>query len=160
MVRYLLTRDDVDAERVGITGLCQGSIVTWYTAAVCETLAAVAPLCGVTTHEAIILEYCNRQGGWSGISPYVWDLAAVADIQHVVACTAPRPLFVQNNLIDIHWPLSGFEQVKAMAEHVYGLHDAADRCRFHLEHGPHAFAEPMKSNIVSWFQDVLAHDQP
>jgi len=150
-LRYLQDREDVDSGRIGITGLCQGSIITWYTAAVCEDLAAVAPLCGVTTHEAIVLEYCNRQGGWSGISPYVFDLLAVGDVQHVVSAIAPRPLFVQNNMIDIHWPLGGFQKVKDLVQHVYALHGAEDRCRFRLEHGPHAFAEPFRSNIVGWF---------
>lgn len=154
-LRYLRTREDVDAARIGITGLCQGSIITWYTAAVCKDLAAAAPLCGITTHEAIVLEYCNRQGGWSGISPYVFGLLDIGDVQHIVAAVAPRPLFVQNNMIDIHWPLSGFQKVKDLVQHVYGLYGAEDRCRFRLEHGPHAFAEPFCSNIVGWFRECL-----
>lgn len=154
-LRYLKTRSDVDARRIGITGLCQGSIATWFTMAVCEEFAAAAPLCGATTYEAIALEYCNRQGGWTGVSPYVFDLLKFADVQHVVAAAAPRPLLVQNNLIDIHWPLAGFQKVKTFAEHIYQLYRARPRCRFHLEHGPHAFAEPFISNLTSWFKQVL-----
>lgn len=154
-LRYLKTRADVAAERIGITGLCQGSIITWFTAAVCEDFAAIAPLCGATTYEAIALEYCNRQGGWSGISPYVYDMLSIGDVQHVIAASAPRPLLVQNNLIDVHWPLAGFEKVKQLTQHVYELHGAADACTLRIEHGPHAFAQPFLSNIVDWFADVL-----
>jgi dienelactone hydrolase len=154
-LRYLKTRDDVDATRLGITGLCQGAIVTWFTAAVCDDFAAVAPLCGATTYEAVALEYCNRQGGWSGISPYVFDLLSLGDVQHVLAAAAPRPLLVQNNLIDIHWPLSGFEKVKRLAEQVYRLYGAEANCTFRLEHGPHAYAGPFLANVVDWFATAL-----
>jgi hypothetical protein len=74
----------------------------------------------------------------------------------VVACAAPRPLFVQNNLIDIHWPLGGFGKVQRLVEQVYGLYGQGDQCRFRLEHGAHAFADPMKSNIVAWFSQVFS----
>jgi len=155
-LRYLRQRPEVDSERIGITGLCQGAITTWFTAAVCADFAAVAPVCGATTYEAIALEYCNRQGGWSGASPYVFDLLSVADVQHVVAATAPRPLLVQNNMIDVHWPLSGFEKVKEFTEQIYGLYGTSDRCRFQLEDAPHAYAEPFVSNLVEWFGRVFA----
>jgi dienelactone hydrolase len=156
VLRHLEGRSDVDGTRVGITGLCQGAIVTWYTAAVCDRLAAVAPLCGATTYEAIALEYANRQGGWSGISPYVFGLLGTADVQHVLACVAPRPLFVQNNIVDRHWPFSGFETVKRLVGHVYDLHDAGPKAVFRVEHGPHAFAEPFRSALTDWFARVLA----
>ncbi|NQT18135.1 MAG: hypothetical protein HQ592_00410, partial [Planctomycetes bacterium] len=108
-----------------------------------------------TTYEAIVTEYMNRQGGWSGISPYVFDHLEVADVQHVVAAAAPRPLFVQNNIIDIHWPYSGFEKVKQLTTAIYRLYGAENRCRFRIEHGPHAYAEPFVSNLVQWFKEVL-----
>jgi dienelactone hydrolase len=154
-LRYLKSREDVDPNRIGITGLCQGAIVTWFTSALCEEFKAVAPLCGATTYEAIALEYANRQGGWSGTSPYVFKMLEFADFQHIAAVIAPRPLFVQNNLIDIHWPLSGYEKVKQMAAQVYALYGAEDKCRFSLENGPHAFAEPFLSNIADWFSEAL-----
>ncbi len=155
VLTYIAAREGVDESRIGITGLCQGSIISWYTAAVDERCAAVALLCGATTYEAIALEYVNRQGGWSGTSPYVYNILAKGDIQHIIGCIAPRPLFVQNNLIDKHWPLSGFESVKRFVTHIYDLLDNGDRVRFNLEHGPHAFAEPFLSNIVSWFADIF-----
>jgi hypothetical protein len=157
VLHYLQSREDVENSRIGITGLCQGALTTWFTAAVCEEFAAVAPLCGATTFEAIALEYCNRQGGWSGISPYVYNMLSIGDLQHVAACVAPRPLLVQNNLLDIHWPLSGFEKVKQICNRVYHLYDAGYACRFRLEDGPHAFAEPFISNIIEFFHSSLGH---
>lgn len=155
VLKYLKGRKDVDSNRIGITGLCQGAIVTWFTAAICDEFSVVAPLCGATTYEAIVLEYMNRQGGWSGISPYVYNMLEFADFQHLAACVAPRPLLVQNNIIDIHWPLSGFQKVKAMAENVYSLYGKSELCEFRVENAPHAYSEPYNTNIVHWFATVL-----
>ena len=152
---YFAQREDIDATRIGITGLCQGSIISWYTAAIDDRCIAVAPLCGATTYEAIATEYVNRQGGWSGTSPYVHNILSKADVQHIIACIAPRPLFVQNNLIDKHWPLSGFGKVQRFVGKIYELLDARDRVRFQVEHGPHAFAVPFLTNIVTWFAEVF-----
>jgi len=152
---YLKGRKDVDSARIGITGLCQGAIVTWFAAAVCVDFAAAAPVCGVTTYEAIALEYCGRQGGWTGISPYVFGLLDVADVQHVVSAIAPRPLLVQNNLIDIHWPLSGFHTAKRLTEKVYGLYKASEKCTFRIEDAPHSYAGPLLEKTIQWFCRTL-----
>jgi len=155
VLNYLKKREDIDVNRIGITGLCQGAIVTWYTAALCKELAAIALICGVTTYESIALEYCNRQGGWTGISPYEFDLLKHADVQHLIASFAPRPLLAQNNIIDVHWPLSGFIKVKNFVENIYKLNNAEGKACFSLEHGPHAYADPFLSNVVTWFLNNL-----
>ena len=152
---FLVRHDGVDSERIGITGLCQGSIISWFSAAVDDRFRAVALLCGATTYEAIALEYVNRQGGWSGISPYVFNILAKGDVQHVIGCIAPRPLLVQNNLIDKHWPFSGFGKVRRFVESIYSLYNSPKYLRFRVEHAPHAFAEPFITNITGWFSTHL-----
>jgi len=42
---YLETRPEVDAKRIGLTGISGGGAMTWYTAAVDERIAAAAPVC-------------------------------------------------------------------------------------------------------------------
>lgn len=153
--RYLKSLDYVDDERIGITGICQGSIIVWFTAALSEEFSAIAPLCGTSSYEAETLEYVNRQGGWTGISPFVFNLLKYADVQHLYGCFAPRPLFVQSNIIDTHWPLSGLQKVKTMGENIYSLHGASDKYRFLLEHEPHAFSGTFITNLTQWFKEVL-----
>ena len=155
VLRYIQNRTDFDPDRIGITGLCQGSIVLWYTAAVCEDFKAIAPLCGTTTLEAEALEYTSRQGGWSGASPFVFDLLSYCDVQHLYGCFAPRPLLVQNNIIDRHWPYSGLQKVKTMAENIYALYGASENVTFRLEHESHAYCGQFIDNIAQWFADTL-----
>lgn len=155
VLRHLKNRPDIDPNRVGITGLCQGSIVLWYTAALCEDFKAIAPLCGTTTLEAEALEYTSRQGGWSGASPFVFDLLSHCDVQHLYGCFAPRPLLVQNNITDRHWPYSGLQKVKDMTEHIYALYGASRNASFRLEHENHAFCGAFINNIARWFAEQL-----
>ncbi|NSW91004.1 MAG: dienelactone hydrolase family protein [Firmicutes bacterium] len=158
VLRYLKSRNDVNSECIGITGLCQGSIILWYTAALCEDFKAIAPICGTTTLEAEALEYTNRQGGWTGTSPFVFDILKHCDVQHLYGCFAPRPLLVQNNIVDHHWPYSGLQKVKDMIENIYGLYNANGNCSFLLEHEPHAFVGNFIKNTVEWFSNIFLNN--
>jgi len=155
ILRYLKTLKYIEQSRIGITGICQGSIVLWYTAALCEDFAAIAPVCGTTTYEAEVLEYTNRQGGWTGITPFVFNMLKYGDVQHLYGCFAPRPLFVQSNIIDRHWPHSGFEKVRLFVQKVYRLYGASDKQKFLFEHEPHAYAGVFINNLTEWFGNVL-----
>lgn len=152
---YLKMRKDLDANRLGITGLCQGAITLWYTALVSDAFKALSPVCGTTSLWAEAVEYTRRQGGWSGVSPFIPGMLDYADVPQLYACMAPRPLLVMNNMIDIHWPLSGFGQTRHVAEDAYALLGAKDRCQFLLEHEPHAFRGQFIAHLVRWFGEVL-----
>ena len=151
VLKYLKTLEYIDSERIGITGICQGSIVLWYTAALSDDITAIAPVCGTTNYEAEVLEYSSRQGGWTGISPFVFNLLEHGDVQHLYGCFAPRPLLAQNNIIDRHWPQSGFEKVKRFTERIYSLYDAGDKLNFCIENEPHAFSGAFVANLTSFF---------
>ncbi|MBN2851727.1 MAG: dienelactone hydrolase family protein [Clostridia bacterium] len=151
LFNYLKRRKDINEQRIGITGLCQGSIITAYTIAVENGFYACAPLCGATTYEAEVVSYASRQGGWSGISPFVFDILKYADFQHLFSCFAPKPMLIQNNMTDIHWPLSGFEKVKQMVEEVYHLYKEKDKIQFRLSHAPHAYQGAHADNIIRFF---------
>src|SRR5690625_4009691 len=53
-VDYLLTRDEVDPERLGITGRSGGGTQTAYIAALDDRLVAAAPECYITTFDKLL----------------------------------------------------------------------------------------------------------
>lgn len=154
-LKYIKQRNRFDISKTGITGLCQGAIVTWFTTAVCDEFKSTAPLCGATDYYAIGLEYCSTLGGWSGSSPYMNGILEHADIPAVISLAAPRPLLVQNNIIDRHWPYSGFARCKDFTQNIYELYNSKNAVRFQIENCPHAYSGNFISNIREWFVNTL-----
>ncbi|HJN17553.1 MAG TPA: acetylxylan esterase, partial [Armatimonadota bacterium] len=56
-IDYLLTRDDVDAERIGVTGLSGGGAMSWFLGAADERVKCVVPVCQTGSIEHIV---CDR----------------------------------------------------------------------------------------------------
>lgn len=154
-VDYLQTRREVDAERLGIVGLCQGSIGLWPAAAYDRRLKVCVPFYGGTTYERIALEYMSGTGGWSGASPYMFDLLKVCDVQHLLACVAPRPMLVLHNVCDIHWPLGGLHDIAEFCGQVYDLYNAGDRFATQMESSEHNFVDRPLQRIMAWFDRWL-----
>ena len=59
VIDWLSDRDDVDASRIGVTGISLGGMHTWFTAAADPRVAAAAPLIGVQNYR-----YALDQGLW------------------------------------------------------------------------------------------------
>ncbi|MBN1623841.1 MAG: hypothetical protein JW903_05695 [Clostridia bacterium] len=152
---FLKNDPKIHSDRIGITGLCQGAITAMYTIAVEDGFVAFSPLCGVSTYEAEVTDYAGRQGGWTGISPFVFDVLQYGDFMHFIASFAPKPLFVLNNLTDIHWPLQGFEKTRKFVSHIYELAGASRNCSFRLSNSPHSYEGENASAIIEFFIKTL-----
>src|SRR6202171_3103541 len=57
-VDYLLTRPEVDEDRLGITGASGGGNQTMYAGALDERFKAVVPVCSVGTYQAYLKAAC------------------------------------------------------------------------------------------------------
>lgn len=79
---WLVTRNDIDPDRIGMTGISLGGMHTWLTAAVDERIAAAAPLIGVQGYKWAI-DHAQWQGRVESIQPL---------FDHVAAChSLPTP---------------------------------------------------------------------
>lgn len=118
---YLETRSEVDARRIGLTGISGGGAMTWYTAAVDERIAAAAPVCSTFTWgsqaehwvargQCDCIYYLNR---------YRWDFPVVA------ALIAPRPLLILSGQKDTIFPPDGYHEVFQRGRKVYDLYAGA-----------------------------------
>lgn len=152
---FLRKDPNIITDKIGITGLCQGAITAMYTTAVEDGFASFAPICGVSTYEAEITDYAGRQGGWTGISPFVFNVLKQGDFMHLLAAFAPKPILAQNNIIDIHWPLQGFYKTQKFVKHIYDLYGAKDKCSFRLSHSPHSYEGDNANNLIDFFINTL-----
>ena len=177
-VDLLASRDDVDPERIGVTGMSEGGIETWMLAAIDQRVAVAVPIVGVTRLRTILEgggdpdaqiklmrpaleEYAKRLGepevnakvltaAWKRLLPgYVERF----DTGKVLSLIAPRPLLILNHEKDELFPLEGAEEVVAAARKRYEALGAADRLDFQvapgLEHASYNFMEIQA--MVAWF---------
>lgn len=122
---YLETRPEVDAGRIGLTGISGGGAITWYTAAVDERVAVAAPVCSTFT-------YGSQAAHWiaSGqcdciyyLNTYRWDFPLVG------ALIAPRPLLMISGKKDPIFPPDGYHEVFQRAKKIYDLYEGRSSAR-------------------------------
>src|SRR5207248_2597156 len=131
-VDYLLTRREVDGDRIGITGASGGGNQTMYAGALDERLKAVVPVCSVGSYQAYLHAACCV----CEVLPGALRFAEEGD---VLALVAPRALLVVNATKDA-FQFSVGEAAKsvARARHVFQLYDAEDRVAHPTFESPHA----------------------
>ena len=143
---YLRARDDVDAARVAVAGLCQGGQDTWLSAALDDGFCAAAPFCSESTFAQHFAEMASYRANGDS-SPFPFGILGVCDIEHLHAAIAPRPLLVRSNLCDDWWPLSGFDDVEHFTRGIYRLYGAEQRVCFRAEVHEHDLTGPFANDL-------------
>ena len=143
----LASRPEVDATRLGTTGISGGGAQTWYIAAADERVKACSPVCGTATlashiYDRVIDGHCDCM--WWPNTP-MWDLADVA------ALIAPRPLLIASANQDGIFPVDAIREVHAQLEGLYRTLDVSEHLRFVETPGGHSYHERSRTEILSWF---------
>jgi len=179
LIDYLETRPDVDASRIGLTGISKGGMETYLAAAVDRRIAVAVPLIGVQS-----FRWALDHGAWDSRA---WtlrealDVAAVESMESVGASfmrkfydrvapgiygefdgpamlplIAPRPLLVINGDSDPRTPIGGVRECIAAAEQSYKASGAADRLVLQLQPNTgHQVTAEADRAVLAWFQKWL-----
>ena len=111
---YLCSRPEVDASRIGATGMSMGSTRAWWLAAVDERVAAVVAVACLTRYQNLIAHGELRQ---HGVYYFVNGLLRHFDSEGVLSLIAPRPLLCLTGELDAGSPADG---VRALERAVGG----------------------------------------
>ncbi|MBS7656927.1 prolyl oligopeptidase family serine peptidase [Candidatus Bathyarchaeota archaeon] len=115
VVDFLLTRSEVDPERIGCMGLSFGGTMSTYLALLDDRIKAVDIICYATTTEHYAISRPNFCG--SQIVPFLYKYADVPD---VIAAIAPKPLLIESGASDtcfwIHSALKAHQIIKKAYE--------------------------------------------
>jgi cephalosporin-C deacetylase-like acetyl esterase len=147
----LAQRPDVDAERLGVTGISGGGAVSWWVAAGDERVRVASPVCGTSTLASYIADrtidgHCDCM--WL-LNTYRWDLADVG------ALIAPRPLMIASADRDEIFTIAAIREVHAQLARFYTTLGAPERLRLVETPGPHSYHERSRTAIFSWFLQHL-----
>ncbi len=153
---YLQSREEVDGERIGMTGRSGGGAYTWWVAALDDRVKAAVPVAGITSMEDHIVDGCieGHCDCMYMVNTYGWDFPLLA------ALVAPRPLLISNTDKDRIFPLDGVVDVYFKTRRIYELHNALDNIGLNIAEGPHKDTQELRVNAFHWMNRFLKNDDP
>jgi hypothetical protein len=146
----LAGRPEVDAGRLGVTGISGGGAMTWYIAAADERVKACSPACGTATlashiYDRVIDGHCDCMW-W--INTAKWDLA---DFGMLIA---PRPLLIASASQDGIFPIHAIREVHSQLQKLYRTLDVTETLQLVETPGGHSYHERSRTAIFSWFLET------
>ena len=117
-IDYLLTRPDVDPDKIGVTGISGGGAATFWIAAADERVKVAVPVSGMSDLEIyvknkVINGHCDCMFLYN---TYQWDWTTIA------ALVAPRPLLFANRDKDPIFPMDGNRRIIAKLHKIYTMY--------------------------------------
>jgi dienelactone hydrolase len=151
---YLESRPDVDAERMGVTGLSGGGVVSWCLGAGDERVKVVVPVCQTGSTEHVVVDratdgHCDC-AFWINYYRWCWpDLGALI---------APRALLIASGTEDVLWRPYAFRDVAHRIRRQYAALDVSDKFDLVEDLTPHGYTPKLRRAIFTWFNTHLKGD--
>ncbi|MEM9018514.1 MAG: acetylxylan esterase, partial [Verrucomicrobiota bacterium] len=148
---YLETREEVDPDKIGVTGRSGGGAYTYWVAALDNRIQVAAPVAGITNMKNHIVDGCieGHCDCMFMVNTYRWDFPLVS------ALIAPRPQLILNTDKDRIFPLDGVVDIYARTREVYRKLDAEGNLGLALYEGPHKDTQPLRVPAFHWFERFL-----
>jgi len=150
-VDYLVSRPEVDANRIGCLGVSMGGHRSLYLAGLDERIAAACVVGFMSTVRPMIKAHVDTHS----FVHFVPGLHQHLDMPDVVSMMAPKPLMVQQCRQDGLYPLVGMEQSLKKIAAVYDKAGVGDRFEGRFFPGGHRFDQPMQNVAFDWLDQQL-----
>lgn len=147
----LASRAEVDASRVGVTGISMGSTRAWWVMAMDERPAAAVCVACMTRYQELIRAGLLKA---HGIYYFVPGMLRHFDTEAVIALGAPRPVLFMTGDQDGGSPVEGVRKLGDIVGKVYALHGDEGRRRFENAIYPglgHVYTTEMWQRMEAWF---------
>lgn len=153
---YLQSRDEVDRERIGVTGRSGGGAYSWWIAALDDRIKCAVPVAGITNLQNHVVDGCveGHCDCMYMVNTYRWDYAQVA------ALVAPRPLLISNTDKDRIFPLDGVVDIYSKVRRIYELYGKRDHIGLQITEGPHKDTQELRIHAFHWFNRFLKGEDP
>ena len=146
---YLLSRPEVDINRVGVTGNSGGGTMTTFVQALDYRFTMAAPSCYVTSWKRNIEN--ELPADVEQIPPGI--LEAGCEMGDFILAFAPRPVILLGQKKDFFDP-RGLRETYEQCRKVYALLGAAENIRMAIGPDPHGYSETNRKNMYSFFGEI------
>jgi len=150
-IDYLISRPEVDAEKIGVTGISGGGATTVWVAAADDRVKVAVPVSGMSDLESYVIEkvvngHCDCM---FPVNTYQWNL------QTILALFAPKPLLFANSDNDGIFPMTGNRRIATRMRECYELLGAKDKFDEYVSKGGHAYRPDLRLAIFGFFHKHL-----
>jgi cephalosporin-C deacetylase-like acetyl esterase len=151
---YLVSRPEVDAGRLAVTGISGGGAATFWIAAADERVRCAVPVSGMSDLESyvtnkVINGHCDCM---FLVNTYGWEWTTIA------ALIAPRPLLFCNSDHDRIFPMDGNRRIIARLRRLYKLYDKPDLVDDYVSEGGHDYRPDLRIAAFKWINKHLKND--
>ncbi|MFC1635595.1 alpha/beta hydrolase family protein, partial [Planctomycetota bacterium] len=153
-IDYLISRPDVDPERIAVTGISGGGAATFWIAAADERAKVAVPVSGMAdlmsyVSNRVINGHCDCMFLYN---TFQWPWTRIA------ALIAPRPLLFVNSDKDGIFPMDANERVINRLERVYSLYGISDFVDSVVSIGGHAYRQDIRQAAYRFINMHLKND--
>lgn len=155
-IDYLVSRPEVDADRIGVTGRSGGGAYSWFVTALDDRIKVAVPVAGITNLKNHVVDGCVSRhcDCMYLVNTYRWDYSQVA------ALAAPRPLLISNTDRDEHFPFDGVVDIYQRVRRLYELGGKGSDIALQMAAGPHEDSQVLQVHALQWFNEHLKGDSP
>jgi dienelactone hydrolase len=153
-IDYLVSRPDVDPERIGVTGISGGGAATIWIAAADPRVRVAVPVSGMSDLESyvsnkIVNGHCDCM---FMVNTYAWEWTTIA------ALIAPRPMLFANSDNDPIFPMDGNRRIIERLRKIYEMYQQSDRIAEYVSQGGHDYRPDLRVAIFAFFNKHLKGD--
>lgn len=148
-VSHLQSRSDVDADRIGATGLSFGGITAFYLSLLDDRVAACASICGGVGSVDIFARTGNVD--YHGIYWWVPGIVAKGDHPWFASAMAPKPLMVWAPTEDVGMTKEAVDHFVSIVKPAYENAGKPDNLLVHQQPGIHSFSMEAFESMVTFF---------
>ncbi len=153
-IDYLISRPDVDPERIAVTGISGGGAATFWIAAADERVKVAVPVSGMADLSSyvtnrVINGHCDCMFLYN---TFRWPWTRIASL------IAPRPLLFTNSDHDDIFPMDANQRVINNLERMYSLYGAGDFVDSFVSIGGHAYRQDIRQAAYRFINMHLKND--
>jgi hypothetical protein len=130
---YLLTREEVDDDRIGVMGISGGGTTTVFSAAVEPRFKVAFPSGYLCTFRDSIMDMHHC------VDNFVPGIIRWGEMYDVASLIAPRPLFAESGTLDTIFPVDATRKSVALARRAWDVLGVPEKIGHEVFEGEHQF---------------------